>query len=125
MNNKITVIEGPTPTFEKIEDAQVRGSATTWTVGILEGPFLFEMAMTTLRTFDSEALITRCKNAWAQNLPMFLEYRDEIGLTKQTPILAARALSLEEGDALQLWVRQDLQLDADFYPGEEDGAEED
>jgi hypothetical protein len=123
MNNKITVIEGPTPTFEPIEDAQVRGSTTTWTVGVLEGPYLYTMAMTTLRTFDSETLIKRCTSAWQQNLTMFLEYRDEIGLTKQAPILAARALNLEEGDAIQLWIRQDLQLDPDDYFDDEDEAD--
>ncbi|MEN6298807.1 MAG: hypothetical protein ABFD51_02675 [Anaerolineaceae bacterium] len=124
MNNKITVIEGPTPTFERIEDAQVRGSTNTWTAGILEGPYLFEMAMTSLRTFDSEALIERCTNAWQQNQTMFLEYRDEIGFTRQVTILAARALSLEEGDALQLWVRQELQADTNYYLDEQDGKEE-
>lgn len=124
MNNKITVIEGPTPTFERIEDTQVRGSTNTWTAGILEGPYLFEMAMTSLRTFDSEALIERCTNAWQQNQTMFLEYRDEIGFTRQVTILAARALNLEEGDALQLWVRQELQADTNYYLDEQDGKEE-
>ncbi|GAA5342741.1 MAG TPA: hypothetical protein PKH38_01905 [Anaerolineaceae bacterium] len=120
MNNKITVIEGPTPTFEPIEDAQVRGSTTTWTAGILEGPYLYTMAMTTLRTFDSESLIDRCTRAWQQNLTMFLEYRDEIGLTRQAPIMAARAINFEEGDAIQLWVRQELQSDPDDFFDDED-----
>ena len=120
MSNKITVLEGPTPTFEPIEDAQVRGSTTTWTAGILEGPYLYTMAMTTLRTFDSESLIDRCTRAWQQNLTMFLEYRDEIGLTKQVPIMAARALNFEEGDAIQLLVRQELQSDPDDFFDDED-----
>jgi hypothetical protein len=51
---------------------------------------------------------------------MFLEYRDEIGLTKQVPIMAARALNFEEGDAIQLLVRQELQSDPDDFFDDED-----
>ncbi len=114
MDNKITIIEGPTPAFEPIDDNYVHGSASTWTAGILEGPYLYDMAMTTLRTFNSQSLMDRCSNAWKNKQTMFLEYRDRIGLTRQTPILAARALQSEEGEMLLLWVRQDLQEEPDF-----------
>ncbi|MFZ3070405.1 MAG: hypothetical protein WA110_04700 [Anaerolineaceae bacterium] len=115
MDNKITIIEGPTPTFEHIQDSHTRGSATTWTAGVLEGPYLYDMALTTLRTFDSQVLLERCSNAWKEKLTMFLEYRDRVGLTKQAPILAARAMEVEEGEILDLWVRLDLQEDSDIY----------
>ena len=118
MDNKITIIEGPTPDFDLIEDPQEEGGAFAWTVGVLEGPLLYRVATTSVRSFDSQALLERCTRAWKQNQTMFLEYRDEIGLRKEAQIIAAQALSVEEGDVLQLWVRRDLeesqQSDDDF-----------
>ncbi|MGV8050710.1 MAG: hypothetical protein AB2L21_10290 [Anaerolineaceae bacterium] len=119
MDNKITIIEGPTPTFEPIQDSFVQGSATAWTAGILEGPYLYNMAMTTLRTFNSQNLLERCLDAWKNKQTMFLEYKDRIGLKKQSPIIAARAMNVEEGELLLLWVRQDLQEDPDFLTDDE------
>ncbi len=109
MDNKITIIEGPTPDFNLIEDPREEGSASAWTVGVLEGPLLYRVATTSVRSFDSQALLERCTRAWKQNQTMFLEYRDEIGLRKEAQIIAAQALSVEEGDVLQLWVRRDLE----------------
>jgi len=118
MDNKITIIEGPTPDFDLIEDSQEEGSASAWTAGVLEGPLLYRVATTSVRSFNSQALLERCTRAWKQNQTMFLEYRDEIGLRKEAQIIAAQALSVEEGDVLQLWVRRDLeesqQSDDDF-----------
>jgi hypothetical protein len=42
---------------------------------------------------------------------MYLEYRDPIGLKKEVPIVAARAVDSENGDMLVLWVRQEYQED--------------
>ena len=108
MNNKITIIEGPTPVFERLSGDPEHREELSWAVGILEGPFLYDTFLTTLRTFDSNKLLERCKAAWEAKQTMFLEYKDEIGLRKEDPIIAARALTVEEGDMLLLWVRREL-----------------
>jgi hypothetical protein len=89
MDDKITIIEGPPPTFESIDDG--------WAMGLNEGPFLYDMAMTRLRTFNGQALVERCYRAWNQQSTMFLHYRDELGLEAQVPIVAA---------VLLLWIRR-------------------
>jgi hypothetical protein len=119
MDNKITIIEGPTPNFDSVESDFVIG-VNGWTAGLSEGPYLFDTARTTLRTFNGKALIERCHNAWAQNATMYLEYRDPIGMKKEVPIVAARAIDSEKGDMLVLWVRRELDeseepdIDVDF-----------
>jgi len=105
MNNKITIIEGPTPVFERLSGDPDNNEELSWAFGILEGPFLYDTFLTTLRTFDSNKLLERCKTAWEARQTMFLEYKDEVGLRKEDPIIAARALTVEEGDMLLLWVR--------------------
>ena len=111
MNNKITIIEGPTPIFEPVHLSNGLDQSRTWTTGILEGPFLYDMAFTTLRTFNGQGLLNRCENAWAEKQTMFLVYKDRIGLRQQTPIIAARAVKAEEGEMLMLWVRRELHQD--------------
>ena len=108
MNNKITIIEGPTPVFERLSGDAEHRDELSWAVGILEGPFLYDTFLTTLRTFDSNKLLERCKSTWETKQTMFLEYKDEIGLRKEDPIIAARALTVEEGEMLLLWVRREL-----------------
>jgi len=108
MNNKITIIEGPTPVFERLSGDPDRSEELNWAIGILEGPFLYDTFLTTLRTLDSNKLLDRCKTTWEARQTMFLEYKDEIGLRKEDPIIAARALTVEEGDMLLLWVRREL-----------------
>ncbi|MEN6529799.1 MAG: hypothetical protein ABFC97_08100, partial [Anaerolineaceae bacterium] len=58
--------------------------------------------------------LERCLDAWKNKQTMFLEYKDRVGLKKQSPIIAARAMNIEEGELLLLWVRQDLQEDPNF-----------
>jgi hypothetical protein len=119
MDNKITIIEGPTPNFDSVETDFIMG-INGWTAGLSEGPYLYDTARTTLRTFNGEALINRCHKAWANQLTMYLEYRDPIGLKKEVPIVAARAVDAETGNLLILWVRRDpeefeeLEDDIDF-----------
>jgi hypothetical protein len=119
MDNKITIIEGPTPNFDSVETDFIIG-INGWTAGSSEGPYLYDTARTTLRTFNGEALLQRCHRAWAQKLTMYLEYRDPIGMKKEVPIVAARAVDADEGDLLVLWVRQDPEeseeadIDIDF-----------
>jgi hypothetical protein len=110
MDNKITIIEGPTPTFDPVETDFIMG-INGWTAGLSEGPYLYDTARTTLRTFNGHALLERCHKAWSSNLTMYLEYRDPIGLKKEVPIVAARAINSESGDMLVLWVRQDPEED--------------
>lgn len=111
MNNKITIIEGPTPNFEPVQQAHGIDQTHTWAFGILEGPYLYDIAVTTVRTFNGQSLLNRCQNAWDEKQTMFLVYKDRIGLKQQTPILAARVVEAEEGETLLLWVRRELHQD--------------
>lgn len=43
MNNKITIIEGPTPNFDSVETDFIMG-INGWTAGLTEGPFLYDTA---------------------------------------------------------------------------------
>ncbi len=106
MENKITIIEGPTPNFDSVETDFIMG-INGWTAGLTEGPYLYDTARTTLRTLNSEALLKRCHKAWEHQATMYLEYRDPIGLKKEVPIVAARSIDSDDGDLLILWVRQD------------------
>jgi hypothetical protein len=105
MDDKITIIEGPPPTFETVGDG--------WVLGLNEGPSLYQIALTRLRTFNGPALIERCNKAWRHQSTINLEYRSLDGLESYAPILAARAMDLDEGQMLLLWVRQDID-DADI-----------
>ena len=98
MENKITIIEGPPPTFESIDDG--------WALGLNEGPFLYDLAMTRLRTFNGPALVERCHRAWSQNATMYLHYRNDIGLEEREPIMAGRSVDSNDGHTLMLWIRR-------------------
>jgi hypothetical protein len=98
MDNKITIIEGPPPSFEDIDDG--------WALGLNEGPFLYDLAMTRLRTFNGPALVERCYRAWNSKEPMYLHYRNDLGLEERVPIMAARSLETNDGNVLLLWVRR-------------------
>jgi hypothetical protein len=111
MDDKITIIEGPPPVFEKIGEA--------WALGLNETPNLSGIALTRLRTFNGQALIERCQRAWSEQGTMHLEFRGMDGLESQTPILAARAVEIDEGQLLVLWVRVDQDQ---IVPGAEDQA---
>ncbi len=125
MNNKITVIEGPTPEFQLLTENQFNEGSMNWANSVLEGPFLYNTAFTNLRTFDAQNLLDRCKAAWAEKQTMYLEYKDRIGLRQEDPIIAARAVSVEEGDMLLLWVRKELSEDEDDqYEDFEDGDDD-
>ena len=110
MENKITIIEGPTPNFDSVETDFIMG-INGWTAGLSEGPYLYDTARTTLRTFNGTALLERCHKAWAHKATMFLEYRDMIGMKKEVPIVAARTVDADDGNLLILWVRKDPEED--------------
>jgi hypothetical protein len=97
MDDKITIIEGPPPTFEVVKDG--------WILSLIESPNLSDIVMTRLRTFNGPALVERCYRAWRENNTILLEYRGSDGLEYTAPILAARYLEVDEGQMLFLWVR--------------------
>ncbi len=97
MDDKITIIEGPPPTFEAVNDG--------WALGLNESPTLFDVALTRLRTFNGPALVERCYRTWGKKGSIFLEYRNAEGLEDHLPILAARSVETSEGQILLLWVR--------------------
>ena len=97
MEDKITIIEGPPPTFEAVSDG--------WALGLNESPNLAEVVLTRLRTFNGPALVERCYRAWRDQQTIYLEYRAEDGSERAAPIVAARFVEAEEGHILLLWVR--------------------
>jgi hypothetical protein len=100
-DEKITIIEGPPPTFNEVQDG--------WALGLNETPYLFELSLTQLRTFNGPALVERCHRAWRNRAPIYLEYRDPLGLEQRAPILAARSVQTDAGQVLFLWVRRELE----------------
>lgn len=119
MEDKITIIEGPTPTFEIVDDG--------WSNGVLEGPSLYNVAVTHLRTFNGGALLERCYRAWKQKENIQLEFRAEDGEKKEATIAAARTSEMDDGEVLILWVRLPddeielaIDLDDDFDDDNED-----
>jgi hypothetical protein len=98
MEDKITIIEGPPPVFESVNDG--------WALGLNESPWLYDLTLTQVRTFNGPALVERCHRAWKQGITMYLHYRDEMGLEEKAPILAARSAETADGQVLILWVRQ-------------------
>ena len=107
MSDKITIIEGPPPTFEAVQDG--------WALGLNEGPYLYDLALTRLRAFNGAALVERCHRAWRNQSSINLEYRNEFGLEEYAPILAARTVEHSDGDVLLLWVRREPQDDEEDY----------
>jgi hypothetical protein len=122
---KITIIEGPPPTFELVSDS--------WLLSLTEGPVPTRVAMCRVRSFNGPTLVERCYRAWREGQPIRLEYRSEDGLTQQVPIVAARWIELEEGDTLQLWVaykEEDIEIEIDididdFYDEIDDDLDDD
>lgn len=116
MEDKITIIEGPPPTFEAVNDG--------WALGLIESPLLFTVSLTRLRTFNGPALLERCHRAWRHQNSIRLEYRDENGLENEAPILAARTITADEGQMLLLWVQLEIDLD-EIDPDNDDQADDD
>lgn len=116
MEDKITIIEGPPPVFENVTEG--------WVLGVSDSQKMGNIAVTRLRTFNGPALVERCYRAWHNRQTIHLEYRTPDGLERQTPIIAARYLELEEGHLLELWLRLtdediELQLGYEDDPGDE------
>ena len=117
MDDKITIIEGPPPVFEQVNDA--------WAIGLSEGPQLSALALTRLRTFNGQALVERCYRAWHSQSPMHLHYRDDVGMEQAAPIIAARNMKTEEGDVLFLWVYLDREhVEYEVDRGDDDNTDD-
>jgi hypothetical protein len=97
VDDNITIIEGPPPTFEAIREE--------WALGLAECPDLSHVVSTRLRTFNGPALVERCHHAFRKQQPIKLVFRTTEGLESQAPILAARSVDVEEGQMLILWLR--------------------
>jgi len=98
MENKITIIEGPTPIFEDISDG--------WALGLNESPFLYDTIFTQVRTLNGPALVERCHTAWKSNSSIYLHFKNQMGIEEKAPITAVRAMETDEGQVLLLWIRQ-------------------
>ncbi len=96
---KITIIEGPPPTFEPVQPEMqyVLG-------GVLEGPETGQLAVTRVRANNGPALVERCYRAWRDKETIPLEFRTTMGTVQRVPIVAVRYVPTEEGDLLFLWV---------------------
>lgn len=117
MDDKITIIEGPPPTFAPVHDG--------WLLGLHEGTQVGNVVVTQLRTFNGPALLERCHRAWSTRDSMFLEFRSSNGLERQAPIVAARNVDLQEGNLLLLWVHLTQEEQAELAVGREDDDNED
>jgi hypothetical protein len=92
----ITIVEGPTPDFTP-SDAE-------WPWSLQEGPGSIVCAVCSLRTFNGEVLVERCRRAWDEDRPVRLDYPDGEGGRQEADIVAVRKETVDEGDLLHLWV---------------------
>ena len=102
METKITIIEGPPPVFEPVQDG--------WALSLSEGPSSLVNAVTKLRTFNGPELVERCFRAWRSYKTMHLLYKNDMGLEQEAPIQAVRAVESEDGHVLLLWVYLDPEI---------------
>jgi len=122
MENKITIIEGPTPEFEDISDG--------WALGLNESPLLYDTIFTQVRTLNGPALVERCHKAWKSNSSIYLHFKNKTGIEEKVPIIAVRSVDTDKGQVLLLWVRQlpsyeDLVDIADEMSDDDDNFDED
>lgn len=118
MDDKITIIEGPPPTFDVIQEG--------WALGLNETTIPYDLAITRLRTFNGPALVERCRRAWKEQSTVYLEYRDMLGLEATAPIVAARSTETDDGQVLLLWVRRDPEeeeTELDYDDGDDADAD--
>src|SRR4030065_1562355 len=93
---KITIIEGPPPTFEAATEA--------WLLGLTEGLVLSHVAICRVRTANGPQLVERCYRAWRDHQSIALEYRAEEGTAQQAPNVVARGTERALGHMNALWV---------------------
>ncbi len=118
---KITIIEGPTPEFEPVQEATV-----DYLTGVLEGPSpRGHIMLTRVRALNGPALVERCHRAWRAQDSIVLEFRTPVGLVQQVPIVAVRYVPTEEGDVLLLWVLMPLEVMEHLVDGPAEEDEDD
>ena len=120
MDDKITIIEGPPPTFEDVHEG--------WPLGLNESPTVHKLALTRLRTFNGPSLVERCYRAWHKQQTIQLEFRAADGLIHKTPIVASRTMEAEDGQLILLWVRfteQEALLELGAEDDQVDGDDDD
>ena len=122
MDDKITIIEGPTPVFEKTREG--------WALGAADNAGYFTTSVTRLRTANAQALVERCHRTWFDGHTMFLHFRDRMGLEDRVPIVAIRSVDTDDGQVLMLWCRrtpgsQDDEVDDDFEDQDDDFDDDD
>jgi len=93
---KITIIEGPPPTFELSQE--------DWAYGMVEGPSIPRIATTKIRALNGPSLVERCYRAWKAREPIHLEFRNSFGEIQRLPIVAAHYDRVDDMDMLRLWV---------------------
>lgn len=115
MDDKITIIEGPPPTFERVGDV--------WVNGITETPTPGKVVVTRLRTFNGPALVERCHRAWRNKQHIHLEYRDIDSLNREALIIASQHAENDDGQMLILWLRMpEDEIEIEFrYDDGDDG----
>ena len=116
MEEKITIIEGPSPVFEAVNDG--------WALGLSEGSDWAVPALTRLRTFNGPALVERCYRAWSAKKPINLHYRNDVGMEQVVPIFAARNVDTPDGHVLLLWVYLDHEKVEYEFDSEDDESDE-
>lgn len=117
---KITIIEGPAPTFELVSD--------TWVNGIIESPTIANVAVTQVRTFNGPALVERCHRSWRNQDLINLEFKSPDGLVLEVPIIAAKSSDSEDGQMLHLWVRlpdENVDIEFEYEDSDDDEFNED
>lgn len=108
-SRKITILEGPPPTFEAVTDPIL--------YGLREAASPAHVVMCRLRAHNGPALIERCYRAWKENEQINLEFKTEDGLTIEAPIVACRWSEVPDGDILMLWLAmQDVEFELDNGP---------
>ena len=114
-DDKITIIEGPPPTFELVHE--------NWAHSIVDSPKLANVAVTQLRTFNGPSLVERCHKAWHKKDPINLEFKSNDGSTMEVPIVAARTTESDDGHLLFLWVRlphDGIEIEYEFESDQDD-----
>ncbi len=117
MDDKITIIEGPPPTFSTVHDG--------WLLGLHEGTQVGNIVVTQLRTINGAALVERCYRAWSNRLSIHLVFRSPDGLERHAPIVAARNVELTEGNLLLLWVHMTREEQEELAVGKGEDGDDD
>jgi len=116
MDDKIVIIEGPTPTFEHAD--------SDWAESLCESPNSYYIMQTQLRTMNGYGLIERCHRTWAAGDTMYLHFRSRLGLEQRVPILAAQTYECEYGQNIILWLRMNEEELKYGYVAEDDDDDE-